>query len=1318
MATPLLDDLLSGFTITRAQAWLRSVFASYDASVNLGVSLDRNNKNEIAYFQSIRSLGLVRALPETEGSHTNRPLAVIAVEMKDNLTERTSRAIQFRLAKRLLELCARQAIPGLTASITQGLFFFYTADGSAYRFSLVSGNFSRRALKLNEAKRQSFFIDTEKANNVFRRRFTSTIKSYTALLEAFSVESLTKEFYDKLFTWFCWATDATTNVTYPNDLSSDTDDRAALSEGIIRLITRLMFVWFVRQKNLIPAALFDKATLPTILKDFESNSMEADNYYRCILQNLFFATLNCPAEKRKFQQVYRGMSNERGVKTCYRYLDEFKDGEAFKVKLHHVPFLNCSLFECLDKTLEDGKVLYIDGFSGKKGRRAHIPNGLFFKEAHTFSMRDAKGKVREVPVCGLIHLFNSFDFTVDENLHNDADIVLDPELLGKVFENLLGAYNPETGESVRSSTGSFYTPREIVDYMVETSLREYLKRQVAEVSDHHLDQLFNKDEDASVTFSYDLTKALLNALYDCKILDPACGSGAYPMGVLQTMVRLLHRLDPYNAEQIKRIESYYNTSCAELETERDDKERAERATLIKQQRDESRTFPDYARKLYLIENCIYGVDIQPIAVQIAKLRFFISLLCDQLKQNYDKDEENYGFLSLPNLETKFVCANTLLRLPSLPSGEELNLATGDIRELRIDLQRNRKKIFYARTTSTKEKYRQKDKEIRERIRDTICSSGSTPDQHVIATQTLILNQLKADYEKVKEPRWENQIIQNDDLFGMTLSRSFQRVDVNAEKRSILRQQMILAERKIEAEYKKVHNHGTTALDRLAHKIASWDPYDQNATADFFDPQWMFNIEQGFDIVIGNPPYVQLEGKLAEFYEKHGYEVFTKRGDLYCLFYERGVELLKDKALLAYITSNKWMRTGYGESLRGFFATQTNPLQLLDFAGTKIFKSATVDTNILITAKEANAHQTLAVPFKQADASVLSDLFAYVEGKRANAMTAFENGDAWTILSPIEQGIKRKIEAVGTPLKDWNIQINYGIKTGFNDAFYVTTIERNEILNNCQSVEERERTEALICPILRGRDIKRYGYDWANLWVIIVKFGDYKIIPTQYPAIYNHLLPFKSRLEARGQCVPKKNARKHEKKDFRGQHHWLELDNNPSSEYVALYSKPKLFYPDIVRTPRFYFENDKKITIDTTGFFITGDSLKLLCILLNSSPITYVYRAFYAGGGLGEEGYRYKKSFLETLPLPINIDKEIEKKILSFYESDYENPALNEIIYSLYGLSPEEIDFIEHYGDKPAEEPKEKPKKSAKPKSTKAKPTPTSSPASDDDNYLE
>lgn len=1314
MAT--LDDLLSGFTITRAQDWLREKFSSYDPSVQLSVGVDRNSKNETIYFQSVCSLGVIRLLPETEGSQTNRPLAVIAVEMKENLTERTSRAIQFRLAKRILEGCARQAIPELTASITQGLFFFYSADGQVFRFSLVSGEFSRRALKLNDAKRQSFFIDTEKANNVFRRRFVSTIKSYTALQEAFSVESLTKEFYDKLFTWFCWATDATTNVTYPNELTSDADDRAALSEGIIRLITRLMFVWFVRQKNLIPAVLFDKATLPTILTDFESDSMKADNYYRCILQNLFFATLNCPAEKRKFKKVYHGMSNERGVKTCYRYFDEFKHPDNFKEKLSNVPFLNCSLFECLDKMTADGREVYLDGFSDIVKRRAHIPNGLFFKESHTHTTRDAKDVVREVQVCGLIHLFNLFDFTVDENLHNDADIVLDPELLGKVFENLLGAYNPETGESVRSSTGSFYTPREIVDYMVETSLREHLKRQVPVVTDHHLDQLFNKDEDASIAFSYELTQSLLNALYDCKILDPACGSGAYPMGVLQTMVRLLHRLDPYNAEQIKRIESYYNASCAELETERDDKERAERAEMIKKQRDESRTFPDYARKLYLIENCIYGVDIQPIAVQIAKLRFFISLLCDQLKQNYDEEEENYGFLSLPNLETKFVCANTLLRLPSLPSGEELNLATGDIKELRIDLQRNRKKVFYARTTSTKDKYRQLDKEIREGIRDTILSSGSTPDQAVIDEQEALVQRLQVERQAYALPKWETiQKAVQGSLFGEVEQGEirFERTDLNLSKRNEIDSQIALAQKKIDAEKKKVHNHGTTALDRLANKIAQWDPYDQNATADFFDPQWMFNIEQGFDIVIGNPPYVQLEGKLASFYEDCGYEVFTKRGDLYCLFYERGVELLKDKALLAYITSNKWMRAGYGEQLRAFFATKTNPLQLLDFAGTKIFKSATVDTNILITAKETNAHQTLALPFKQVDASVLSDLFAYVEGKRANAMTAFENGDAWTILSSIEQGIKRKVEAVGTPLKDWDIQINYGIKTGFNDAFIISTEKCNEILANCKSVEERQRTEALIRPILRGRDIKRYGYDWADLWVINTHNGIKGRLPRikieDYPAVKAHLDQYKKKLFKRA-----------DKGDT--------PYNLRNCAYIEDFSKPKIVYMEIQTDnpnagypfPCFSYDNNESIVLNT-AYIMCSDAVDVRYILgvLNSKLGRFITKLYVTQ--LQERQYRMLAQYVSKFPIvkPLkSIETEISAKVAQILTDSSVSlyGEIDTIVYNLYGLSPEEIDFIEHYGDKPVEEPEEKPKKVSKPKGAKA--TVQSSLASSDDEYLD
>lgn len=1299
MTMSTLDNLLENFSLEIARKWLRQVFNSYDDTVNLQVGFDKENPNEKNYFQEISSLGVIRKLPESKGAEKNCPLIVVAVKMKQNLTERSSRMIQFRLAKRLLEKCANSVISGLSTAPTQGLFFFYAEDGSCYRFSLVSGDFSKRGtIKLNDAKRQSFFIDTEKANNVFRRRFAKQIKSYQELQEAFSVEGLTKEFYDRLFAWFCWVTDDATNITYPND-SKDNQTKAFLAQGVIRLVTRLMFVWFVRQKNLISAELFDKEKLTSLLKSFDADSMEDDNYYRCILQNLFFATLNCPSEKRKFQKFYNGKSNERGVKTCYRYEDEFIDSEAFKQKVSKVPFLNCSLFECLDRVTEEGERICFDGFSSRKECRAHIPNGIFFKKEFTHTIK-IEEKSKLITGFGLIELFNHFDFTVDENYHNDADIALDPELLGKVFENLLGAYDPKSGLNMRNATGSFYTPREIVNYMVETSLREYLKRQISVPGymnlDVILDQIFDESEEKKqLNIDVKIQQQILSALYDCKIFDPACGSGAYPMGILQTMVRLLNRLDPFNVEQFKRIEAYYKESSSEIETERDNKERIERIKLLDQQRKEGRMYPDYARKLYLIENCIYGCDLQPIAVQISKLRFFISLLCDQLKQNWDPNKENYGFLSLPNLETKFVCADTLLRLPKLNSGE-LNLATGDIYNLRLEMQRNRRKIFYARTSETKEKYREKDKEIRERIRETIKHSGTRPDENVIKEQESIIEKLKKQFEAVREPCFEERFYQQG-LYGITDELPITKtIDVNERPRKELARQILSAEEKIKAERNKENNAGTTALDQLAHKIAMWNPYDQNATADFFDSSWMFNIEKGFDIVIGNPPYIRLQKMAKEIvarYEDENYSSFTKNGDIYCLFYERGIELLKEKGILAYITSNKWMRTVYGEKLRAFLCHK-NPIWLLDFGGARIFKEASVDTNILVISNEPCKEKAKTIKFSKNEAHNVSNLLNYC--KKNYLENEFSSGESWAILSSIEHAIKKKIDANGTPLKDWDIRINYGIKTGANKAFIISSETRNEILANCRTKEERLRTEELIRPHIRGRDIQRYSYNWDGEWLIAL-FPSKHYDIEDYPSVKKHLLSFgKERLEQTGKKytidgLEIKSRKKNNNK-------WFETQD--SIAYWEDFNKMKICWNRIAPEKSFALV-EPGFYVQDSMHFIVGENLMYLCSMLNSKLIQ-VYLSCMIGDAAG--GNAGNADNILNLSIP---KTEQDRKV-----DDLE-------IYQLYGLTPEEIDYIEHYGEAPQEEVPEK--KSAKPKSkrpTSQKPTLTSSPEDDEDDYLE
>ena len=779
--------------------------------------------------------------------------------------------------------------------------------------------------------------------------------SFENIKNAFSVEALTKQFYNELFEWYQWAISEESGVYFPNNTAIEDDDRENIDTKIIRLITRLMFVWFIKQKDLVPNKLFEASFISTILKDFDPESKSSGNYYNAILQNLFFATLNRAIEDEEGK--HRGFAKlaSKDVKTLYRYEEMFSISEDEVIKLFSgIPFLNGGLFECLDKTKTiDGvqKAYNFDGFSrndkkfadGRYRNRAFIPNSLFFKQDK-----------------GLFSILSRYNFTIEENTPNEQQVALDPELLGKVFENLLGAYNPETKETARNQSGSFYTPREIVNYMVDESIISYLGEsdEVREMlsSDYQYDPA-----------KRDLYKDITEKLKSIKILDPACGSGAFPMGLLNRIVDLITKLSP--------------------ETD------------------------VYSLKLQIIENCIYGVDIQSIAVQISKLRFFISLICDCEK---DENKPNFGIPTLPNLETKFVCANSLIDKKSEEAQGNL-FEDPRIQETKDALIRLREDHFMAKSASQKRRLREKDDELR-----------------------LTLATLLAD----------NDLATRED----------------------------------------------------AEQMAKWNPYDQNASSPFFSAEWMFNVKDGFDIIIGNPPYIQLQnngGELNKLYAPCGFQSFASTGDIYCLFYERGWQLLKENGHLCFITSNKWMRAGYGEKLRTFFANNTDPKLMIDFGGVKIFESATVDTNILLYEKSKNTHHTRCAVTNRQNKDSINNLSVFVQ--QQGTFCDFSGGDSWVILSPIEQSIKRKIEAVGTPLKDWDINIYRGVLTGCNEAFIISTEKRNEILANCKTEDERKRTEELIRPILRGRDIKRYGYEWADLY-LIATFPARHYNINDYPAV--------------------------------------------------------------------------------------------------------------------------------------------------------------------------------------------------------------------------
>lgn len=700
---------------------------------------------------------------------------------------------------------------------------------------------------------------------------------HAAWEQIFNVELLNERFYRELANWYFWALP---QVEFPADLEPDDEKRRAT--GLIRLLTRLIFCWFLKEKDgLIPENLFHPADLAKLLKGFDPESETSSTYYQAILQNLFFATLNQRMGKDGNGKPYRVFAKDEGfqknrathdVNNLYRYEKLFAVPEDEALALFaDIPFLNGGLFECLDRT-EDGtdKKRYLDGFSRNPKKRPHVPDRLFFDSGETADLSEVYGdkKRKAEKVTGLISILNRYKFTIVENTPIDQEIALDPELLGKVFENLLASYNEETKTTARKQTGSFYTPRPIVDYMVDESLKAHLTRALVEKARMQepdaragLDLLFAYTEKEHA-FTAAEVATLIAAIDALKILDPACGSGAFPMGVLHKLVYLLSKLDERNEKwrdiQVSRVQA-----AIEAAEKIDDATIRDSAIdgLRKQIADIHAAFADneldYGRKLYLIENCLYGVDIQPIAIQITKLRFFISLVCDQ-KINRNK-KDNHGIRPLPNLETKFVAADTLIGLP-------------------------------------------------------------------LSDKDLFIESLIAPIEKEIEDAYHGHF---------TIQR---------------RDQKLALQKKIKALRLKLAETLAGSLGSVnsakAKHLAEWDPFDPQSTADFFDPHWMFgrSLKDGFDVVIGNPPYIDSENmsntnpRLREYIQAT-YSMTKGNWDIYIAFYEKGFKLLNENGVLTFITPDKWISKPFGDALR---LQTTKKIYSILKAGRDVFESVNVD----------------------------------------------------------------------------------------------------------------------------------------------------------------------------------------------------------------------------------------------------------------------------------------------------------------------------------------------------------------------------------------
>ena len=896
--------------------------------------------------------------------------------------------------------------------------------------------------------------------------------SFENIKDAFSVEALSKEFFDEYREHYVDIVEYITGKRYVKE-------KGKWVEKTIHKPCHEIFSQFV-----------------AVYKDPEKTVRD---YIKKLMGRLVFLQF---LQKKEWMGVPADRQDWNGGDTRFlqNKFNEFADKDNF------IDGFLEPLFNDLNTNRQDNN----DLASPKVGNGIKIPflNGGLFQldEEDCSNIRLPQHLLGDV-----LDFFERYNFTIDENDPNDAQIGVDPEMLGRVFENLL---------EDNKDKGAFYTPKEIVQYMCQESLIAYLQTDV--------DDELTKDSIRQFVFTHDagtlgnIAEDIFERLRKVKICDPAIGSGAFPMGLLRQL---------------------YLCQCA-IHPELEEKNAAD-------------------IKRHIIQNNIYGVDIEKGAVDIARLRFWLSLIVD---------EETPRFL--PNLDFKIMQGNSLLeqykgvdlsKMTTLSTeqgeGTQLTWFDKELDILRFDLREKLNEYYN-------------------------CSDHQRKEQ------------LKKDIvENVKQQLREQSI--NVDFGDLDLSANDQ--------------------------------------------FTLWHT-------------WFYDVfsQGGFDIVIGNPPYIQLQankGILADLYTGKNYKTFVRTGDIYSLFYEQGWNILKNCGILCFITSNKWMRAGYGENTRDFFAKYTNPEILIDFSGVDIFEAATVVTNILLFTRSNNKGCTSCVATNNKQKECLNNLHEYVEENKY--IQDLSTSDGWTILTPDEVIIKQKIVELGTPLRDWSINIFRGILTGFNDAFIISSDKREEILKDCATEEERIRTIELIKPVIRGKDIRRNGYEWAGLWLINTHNG-FKCVSrveiNDYPAVKKHLDRFWTKISQRS-----------DKGDT--------PYNLRNCAYIDEFEKPKVIYPETTKGARFVFD-DSGIYIDKTCFMLISDDAQYLQKTLSSKLFEVAYNKMFSSVELVNHTYQYNKHAL--LKLPIINDANAIKQLTPLDD----DRQIDLFVYHLYGLTYDEILIVD------------------------------------------
>ncbi|HRZ95533.1 MAG TPA: N-6 DNA methylase [Candidatus Moranbacteria bacterium] len=1065
-----------------------------------------------------------------------------------------------------------------------GLVAFVSPDPVDWRFSLVKMEYKFEEgksgkIKVKEeftsAKRWSFLVGANENSHTAQSRLAPIVEddvhnpTLAQVEDAFNIEKVTREFFEKYRELFFKASESLNDIVKSDKrvfnnfqeisgAAKDEEVERFIGNFIKKLLGQVVFLYFLQKKGWFGVPMDkgwgdgDKKFLRTL---FDEAQKRGKNYFNDYLEPLF----------------YEALAKERD--------DDYYS--RFNCK---IPFLNGGLFDPISNYDWVNTAI-------------NLPDELFSN--NNLTKEKDRGN-------GILDIFDRYNFTVKEDEPLEKEVAVDPEMLGKVFENLLEVKD-------RKSKGTYYTPREIVHYMCQESLVNYLKVE-AKVDEYRVRQLVTQDifltkkdiEDKKNKVmvlwegeDYNLDKALKNI----KIVDPACGSGAFLVGMLQEIVKARKMLQLFNDKKIS----------------------------------------EYSLREETIQNCIYGVDIDPGAVEIAKLRLWLSLVVEEDDIKHIKP--------LPNLDYKIMQGNSLLEeFEGVKLFDEKLISSADFsKEKRIeDLKSIQNKLSG------------------EYIR--LHQENKLTDTRKIEINSE-LKKISAQLKKMSAPVEKNN---NSGLFDASdeaiekaerlkqLHKEFFETTQKKKKDDLKKQIERLEWELIEATLKK---------EGKISELKKLEEFKKSNTKPFF--LWKLNFaevfqeREGFDIVIANPPYVRQEEIKYKSVLQSEYQIYTAVSDLYTYFYEKGFELLKDSGVLTFITSNKFLRAKYGISLRNYLKDNLTIKNIINFGDKHMFDAIT-NTLIFIASKE------------KTDNNLLNFSDNIDEPNKTKFAQNELQGSEWTIDKPEVINLKKKVERVGMVLKNWKIEINYGLKTGYNEAFIINDSTREDLIKGDPGSNE------IIKPIIRGRDIKRYCYVSSGKYLIVTHNG-YKLENgnvidavniDEHPSVKNHLNGYIRQLNER-------------------QDKGSTIYNLRDCAFMDDFAKEKIIWIELTNENKFAYSNKEDYLL-AGAFFLVGESLKYLLSFLNSKLCRFYFSLICNSSGMAT--IQWKKFALEKVPVMKLSDKnekpfvDLVDKILDitrdagYLESKekqnnvkkYER-QIDQMFYNLYGLTEEEIRLVEGEG---------------------------------------